>query len=388
MKKHLILLFIGMLILSLACQLISQPFVDEVSPTSLPPSPSAIPFTKTPVPATNTPAPTAIPTSEPIVLTDDIFEADIKETCSTDVPITGYENSVFSIGGGSISFRNGRLALWCYGARHQWIGAIEYEGYTFVSDENDPMQFEIVKDVGYRFVGGIGTLTYPDGRQVGLYRPTKTVDQSSAPAEQTSECQDDDGKADYIQFDSPFTSQKVLIDGQISSDSEWATAFCVDMRHYEWGDIQNGRVLRARWWVQNDDEFIYYLVRVVKDADLAGVAADYFWPSYTGTWAHSDGVYVNIGGSYQDLSNWDESNWYSDDELTPPGGSDVEAMVSDDNAFYWFEIKKALNSGDSYDWVLEPGQVIGYSPSDSFLFALIREDSFYSRNLQMRLGER
>lgn len=216
--------------------------------------------------------------------------------------------------------------------------------------------------------------------------PPEAVEQDSVPLNVESNCQDDDGKTDYIQFDSPFISQEVSIDGKISFEAEWANAFCIDMRFYEWGDIQNGRMLRARWWVQNDEENIYYFARVSKESDLQGIAADYFWPMYTGTWAHSDGVFVHFNGSAQDVSNWDESDFYNDDELSPPGSVDIETAVIDDDGFYWFEIKKTLNSGDSYDWALEPGQVIGYNPSDSFLFALIMEENFFSRNLQMRLG--
>jgi hypothetical protein len=116
------------------------------------------------------------------------------------------------------------------------------------------------------------------------------------------------------------------------------------------------------------------------------VAADYFWPEYTGTWDHSDGVYVSVSGVSQDLANWDESNWYDDSELNPPGTMDVDAAASEDDQFYWIEIEKDLDSGDVNDWALTPGQEIGYSPSDSYLFALITDASFYSRNLRMQLG--
>lgn len=162
----------------LACSVFSTPGSESPpQPTKVYP-PTTVPTSK-PVQPTNTPAPTAIPTSEPLLLTDDIFEASIKDDCGTDVPIQGYENGVFSVGGGKVAFMNGQLAVWCYGAKHQWIGTIDYEGYIFASDENDPLQFEIVKDAGYRFIAGVGTLTYPDGKQVSLYRPTKAQVQPS-----------------------------------------------------------------------------------------------------------------------------------------------------------------------------------------------------------------
>ncbi len=387
MKKHLTLLFSSVLLLTSACQTTNLPLIKNASPTPPLPSTTMVPPTRTEVPKTNTPAPTTVPTSEPLVLTDEAFVADIQETCETDVPILGFEDGVFSLGDGSISFRSGQLALWCYGAKHQWIGEIEYAGYIFASSEDDPVQFQVIQDLGYQFTGGIGRLTYPDGTQVELYRPTTFPGQSTASGFDNPNCQTDNGKDGYVQFSSPNITRAVLVDGVISSENEWANAICVDIRHYEWGDLQNGKALDATWWVQNDEDFIYYLVRVTNDTPIDGVAVDYFWPEYTGTWAHSDGVYVNISGFYQDLANWDESKWYNDSQLTPPGSMNVVAAASSDNSYYWFEIKKALNSGDRYDWAVAPGQVIGYNPLDSFLFALILEQGiFFTRNLQIELG--
>lgn len=167
---------------ALACNFLSTPDVENpIQPTNL--LPTAVAPTLKPQPS-QTPAPTAILTSAPLILNDALFEANVKDNCGTDVPINAYENGVFTLGGGKIELMNGQLAVWCYGARHQWIGTIDYEGYIFASDVNDPLQFEIVKDTGYRFVGGIGTLTYPDGKQVPLYRPTKAQEQLSAPVDQ------------------------------------------------------------------------------------------------------------------------------------------------------------------------------------------------------------
>ncbi len=409
MKKLIVLFFSSIVLVSLSCQLTStsidnletetpKPLVDSTN-TPAPPTktlrPTSIPPTKTPLLPTKTPKPTAIPTSEPLVLTDNAFDADIKEACKTDVNINSFENNVFSFGGGNVSMINGRIALWCYGAKHKWIDEIKFAGYTFSSDKDDPMQFEVVKDVGYRFLSGVGVLTYPDGKEEQLYRPTKTA-QLSLPTKTTrppattasgkSECEFDDGKSSEIRFESPYSENGIVLDGKLSSLNEWSDAFCMDVQFYEWGDMQSGKVKYARWYVKHDEEFIYFLVLVKKELGIKGVAVDYFWPVYTGTWAHSDGVYVNLSGSSQDLANWDESNWYDDIELSPPGSIDVEAAVKEIEDFYWFEIIKPLNSGDAYDWALEPGDLIGSAPSDSFLFAIVTEDSFFSRNLKMKLA--
>ena len=164
----------------------------------------------------------------------------------------------------------------------------------------------------------------------------------------TYECRHDDGTLrEYFPFESPFISHAVQIDGKISSNSEWSEAVCMDLRMHEGVDPDSPNVHRARWWVQNDGQFAYYLARVPKNLPIAGVAVDYFWPEYTGTWAHSDAVFVNIEGEYQDLANWDETTFYEDVKLTPPGTIDAEAAASSDTDFYWLEIKKDLNSGDN-----------------------------------------
>lgn len=202
------------------------------------------------------------------------------------------------------------------------------------------------------------------------------------------DCQYDDGTLrEYFPFQSPYISHAVQIDGKISSNSEWSQAVCMDLRIHEGVDPDSPNVRRAHWWVQNDGQFAYYLARVPKNLSPVGVAVHYFWPEYTGTWAHSDGVYVNIQGEYLDLANWDEEYFYEDVELTPPGTIDVEAAASQDMDFYWFEIKKDLNSGDQYDWAVAPGQTVGHNPLDSFLFALIFEEGFFTRSLQMHIGE-
>jgi hypothetical protein len=230
-------------------------------------------------------------------------------------------------------------------------------------------------------------INFPNGEVTSIEIPKNYGSSSTASNENGMDCQNDNGQKGYFKVNSPFTSQSILIDGQMSPD-EWRDALCIDLQHYEWGNYENGEMHRARWWVQNDDQFIYYLTRVSKEIPVKGVAGAYFWPEYTGTWAHSDGYFVDTTGYFQDHSNWDESDWHKDDELSPPGTVDVEAAVNDDGDFYWFEIKKALDSGDGYDWSLEPGQIIGGNPHDSLLFVIVLQEGDYWRNIQMELVER
>ena len=67
-----------------------------------------------------------------------------------------------------MSFIRGQSALWCYGAKHTWIGNISYAGYTFDSDKEDPLQFRVDKVEGYVYVKGEGTVTMPDGSIIKL----------------------------------------------------------------------------------------------------------------------------------------------------------------------------------------------------------------------------
>lgn len=150
------------------------------SPTSPTSEPTvALPPTSTPqsgataVPATATPTlvpPTVTPTPEPLVLKGKAFEADTEETCSTDVAITEVvgEGLRIEVLSGSLSIREGGLTIWCYGAKHTWIGTLTYGGHTFVSDEENPLQFTLDEDRGYVYLAGEGSIELPDGSVVDL----------------------------------------------------------------------------------------------------------------------------------------------------------------------------------------------------------------------------
>jgi len=62
------------------------------------------------------------------------------------------------------------LSIWYNSAIHTWMGVLTYHGYTFDSDQDNPLQFKVVADKGYDFIGGKGTVTRPDGTVVKLYR--------------------------------------------------------------------------------------------------------------------------------------------------------------------------------------------------------------------------
>jgi hypothetical protein len=143
------------------------------------PAVASILATRTPLP-TSTPLPTntplATPTKTPIpptptpktfILTDSAFEASLKDTCNTDVRITEVNGTSLSVSG-TISMRNGKFVIWCYGAKHTWVGTLTYADYTFASDAADPLQFIIDKNRGYVYLSGKGSVTAPDGTVTDL----------------------------------------------------------------------------------------------------------------------------------------------------------------------------------------------------------------------------
>ena len=131
------------------------------------PTPTSTP-TPTPIPATPTSTPVPpTPTPKAFVIEDEAFDVDYEGPCDTDIEIVAVEGNTFSFRG-SASIRDGRMTIWCYGARHTWTGKLTYADYTFDSDENDPLQFVIDEHKGYVYVTGKGTVTLPDGSEVTL----------------------------------------------------------------------------------------------------------------------------------------------------------------------------------------------------------------------------
>jgi len=104
----------------------------------------------------------------PYAIQDTVFQ-DYEQDCDTDVSITSVDGDSLGITvNTTITMLNGGWALFCYGAKHTWIGTLTYGGYTFASDESDPLQFMVDQYRGYVYVQGKGVVTLPDGTQVTL----------------------------------------------------------------------------------------------------------------------------------------------------------------------------------------------------------------------------
>jgi hypothetical protein len=83
------------------------------------------------------------------------------------IEIRNVKDGSFSVGvrAGGLPIRNSRMTIWCEGIEHVWLGKLTYEKHTFDSSINDPLRFLLVAD-GYKYVGGTGTVTLPDGTNV------------------------------------------------------------------------------------------------------------------------------------------------------------------------------------------------------------------------------
>lgn len=144
----------------------STPIPPTATPTPLPPT--ATPTTVPPTPTLTAIPPTPIPTAKSLIIKDQSFKPEDCQS-STVLEINDVKGESFGImvKEGTLSIRGGRLTIWCKGIEHIWIGKLSYGDHTFDSSADDPLRFLLVAD-GYKYVGGTGTVTLPDGTQVTL----------------------------------------------------------------------------------------------------------------------------------------------------------------------------------------------------------------------------
>ena len=62
-----------------------------------------------------------------------------------------------------------KLKTWCPGARHTIKGTLQVHGYTFISDQNDPLVFRLVAGQGYVYEKGKGTVITLSKKRVFLH---------------------------------------------------------------------------------------------------------------------------------------------------------------------------------------------------------------------------
>ncbi len=154
----------------------------------------------------------------------------------------------------------------------------------------------------------------------------------------------------------------VYVDGDITNEKEWIDANSIEL----YLGTNYGRsppFLETKIWAKNDMTNIYLLYRIkfpFNSYDLDDQAFIYYLIFNTTGYIATDKSIVGQLGATQDLFDYNGITWQND---SPVGVNNVEGMGHYDNLFYWFEIKKPLNSGDMRDWLFELGETYGYSSS-------------------------
>jgi multiple sugar transport system substrate-binding protein len=162
------------------------------------------------------------------------------------------------------------------------------------------------------------------------------------------------------EIDSPWLRNVVTLDGRLTTVDEWSDAACVDLvlttRHSP-GPTGSESVL-TRWWIKNDGEWVYLLARVPAGSEVHGAYIAQFWGEYGPPWDYSDEAWIDRDGIADDGYGWNDEEWFSDAEASPPGQNNAEGAVTAESDYVWFEFRKALHAGDGYDWDWAPGDVI------------------------------
>jgi hypothetical protein len=172
-----------------------------------------------------------------------------------------------------------------------------------------------------------------------------------------------------VTIESAWLSHEVLLDGKMTTEQEWsdATSLSLDLLEKDVGPA----TVSSQWWLKNDGEWLYLLASVpAAELEAWGAYVDYFWSE------HSDISWID-----HDSGTWDahaynpnDGTWTGDTDPASPGTNDVEGAVTQDVSTYWFEFRKALNSGDGYDWSLAPGDTFGTGQTGSLYLGITDQD--------------
>ena len=155
----------------------------------------------------------------------------------------------------------------------------------------------------------------------------------------------------------------VSVDGDITDSKEWIDANNIDLiigTNYG----RSPPFLETKILAKNDMTPLYLLLRIefpISNYDLDDKAFIYYLiHNNTSGYITTDKSIIGPLGSTQDLFNYIGSTWQND---FPGGENNVQGMGIYDSLFYWFEIKKPLNSGEMRDWFFELGETYGYADS-------------------------
>jgi hypothetical protein len=172
-----------------------------------------------------------------------------------------------------------------------------------------------------------------------------------------------------VTLTSAWLSNEVVLDGKMTTQQEWsdATSLSLDLLEQDVGPA----TISSRWWLKNDGEWLYLLASVpASELEAWGAYVDYFWSE------QSDISWVEQGGGAWDAHayNPDSGTWTGDTDAASPGTNDVQGAAALEGSTYWFEFRKALNSGDGYDWSLTPGEEFGTGQTGTLYLGVTAQD--------------
>jgi hypothetical protein len=81
-------------------------------------------------------------------------------------------------------------------------------------------------------------------------------------------------------------------------------------------------------------------------------------------------------------------NWSDDILASPPGKTNVYGGASSDATYRWFELRKALDSGDAYDWAWASGQSFGTGLNGDLLLGIYvsSAQTYFQTYIKLFLG--
>ncbi len=190
-------------------------------------------------------------------------------------------------------------------------------------------------------------------------------------------------RAENYVIHSSWLKTPISVDGKETTGGEWsdANSYIITLGLNEG---MSPPYLRTKIWAKNDQEKLYILMKITYLDKITGDKEDqaflyYLWPTIAGTdWDRSDAAWLYQLGSPIDLTNYDGNAWQQDTDATPPGDNNVQGKGYYDTTFYWFEMVRPLDSGDQWDWSVEPGDTVGagnMEQTSDLLYIGLHDDS-------------
>jgi hypothetical protein len=175
----------------------------------------------------------------------------------------------------------------------------------------------------------------------------------------------------------------VSVDGKETTIDEWSDASTYIITLGLNGGM-SPPYLRTKIWVKNDQEKIYILMKIAYIDKIPGDKEDqafliYLWSNIAEKdWDQSDAAWLYQLGSPLDLTDYDGNTWQQDIYATPPGENNVQGRGYHDTTFYWFEMARQLDSGDTWDWSVALGDTVGagnLEQTSDLLYIGLHDDS-------------